>query len=525
MPRPLLPPSLRLLAAVPLLGLPWTAQAGALNDALALARQHDPQFLQAVAERGVNRIQAQAAGAAYYPQAQVSYNQNDSETKPRQTYTLSQPLLSADRWATLKEREPRELLAEATYRMREQELSQRLLKAAGELLRLHENLQFSQAKIAAMDRQSAAAARAFELGQGTITDVRDAKVRLDQARAETLLMETQIGAAQRQLVAMTGAPAGAFVRSVPRVQRWLGLRGLDDYLQAARGHPQLQVAQANQRVAELGVMRADYAFLPVLSATYTITSSAGSKGQYAGLQLSLPLQASSYYQMKGAAASASRALEQTREAELRIRLEIQRLWDLAGAGQREVAIRLEAIQSALLNVEANEKSFKGGVRSQTDVLNSIQTLYQVQQDYVQAVLQLAENQLNLLLMAAVPVDDAMAQVQAMLLPEGANAAAPTTTLAAMAVTSAPTTKLAPMPATPPTAVAATAASAAPVTVPATAEIAAPAAVPIKSPVKTATKAASKAANKAATKAANKAAAKAGTRTAIRTASNGQARVR
>lgn len=534
---------LRLLALVPLLGLHGPTAAGALSDALQLARQHDPQFLQAVAERGVNRISAQAAGAAYYPQAQLSYNQNDSETKPRQTYTLSQPLISADRWATLKEREPREQLAEATYRMREQELSQRLLKAASELLRLHENLQFSQAKIAAMDRQSAAAARAFELGQGTVTDVRDAKVRLDQARAEMLLMEAQIGAAQRQLTAMTGVPAGAFVRSVPRVQRWLGLRSLDDYLQAAaEGHPQLQVAQANQRVAELGVMRADYAFLPVLSATYTVTSSAGRQTQYSGLQLSLPLQASSYYQMKGAAASASRALEQTRETQLRIRLDIQRLWELAGAGQRELAIRLEAIQSAQLNVEANEKSFKGGVRSQTDVLNSIQTLYQVQQDYVNAVLQLAENHLNLLLQAAVPVDDAVAQVQAILLPETANAAVATTRVAAKAPPPAPTASQAIMPSTlPATPSTSTVAAAAPIALPGQVKTSESEAMPVQASTRTSSKATTKAAKKLASKAAARAAAraeakaaaktaalaaaKAGTGGALRTASSGHVPVR
>ena len=56
------------------------------------------------------------------------------------------------------------------------------------------------------------------------------------------------------------------------------------------------------------------------------------------------------------------------------------------------------------------------MRSQIDVLNSIQTLYQVQQDYVSAVLTLADNYLNLLLQAATPADDAVALVQNVLFP-------------------------------------------------------------------------------------------------------------
>ena len=70
-----------------------------------------------------------------------------------------------------------------------------------------------------------------------------------------------------------------------------------------------------------------------------------------------------------------------------------------------------------LSVEANDKSFKGGVRSQIDVLNSIQTYYQVQQEYVTAILTLADNYLNLLLQAATPTNDAVAQVQTLLFPE------------------------------------------------------------------------------------------------------------
>jgi protease secretion system outer membrane protein len=120
--------------------------------------------------------------------------------------------------------------------------------------------------------------------------------------------------------------------------------------------------------------------------------------------------------MKGAAAGANRAQEQLRDAEQQATLEVQRLWGLVSAGQRELEIRLSAIASAELSVDATEKSFKGGVRSQIDVLNSIQTLFQVQQEYVTAVLALSDNYLNLLLQAAVPADEAVTLVQAVLLP-------------------------------------------------------------------------------------------------------------
>jgi protease secretion system outer membrane protein len=120
--------------------------------------------------------------------------------------------------------------------------------------------------------------------------------------------------------------------------------------------------------------------------------------------------------MKGAAANAAKLQDQMRDTEVHTRLEVQRLWALVDAGRAEVAIRLDAIKSAELSVEANEKSFRGGVRSKIDVLNSIQTSFQVQQDYVTSVLTLADNYLNLLLQAAVPANEAIASVQTILFP-------------------------------------------------------------------------------------------------------------
>ncbi len=407
-----------ILAATVWMAFGPTAQAAdALTDAFEQARKFDPLFQAARSERDANVVASQVAGSAYYPQLQGTYTRLETEANTRQTYTLTQPIISADRYATLKESEPREQLASATFQLREQDLGQRLFKAVAELLRANEGLRLNRAKFDALEKQSQSAQRAFELGQGTVTDVRDARVRLDQARADTLTLEAQIGAAQRQLTAITGGPLASLPLSVPRLERTLALKALDDYITSGvRANPQLLVAQQNQRIGELAVIRADSAWLPTLSAVWMNTTSNNVTSNFSGISVSLPLQAGSFYQMKAAAANAVKMQEQARDAELRTRLEVQRLWALVNAGSGEVAIRLEAIHSAELSVDANEKSFRGGVRSQIDVLNSIQTLYQVQQDYVNAVLTLAENYLNLLLQAATPADQAIASTQAVLFP-------------------------------------------------------------------------------------------------------------
>lgn len=407
----------RALAASCVLSFNAAAQSGPLTDALSLALRHDPVFQAAKAERDANMSGAQAAGAAYYPQFQASYQQLEIENSARQTYAISQPLINADKLASYKEAGPREGLAKATYALREQELATRLFKAVSELIKNKESLRLNQAKIDALLKQAESAKKAHELGQGTVTDWRDAQVRLEQARADSLSLEVQIHASSRSIAAMTGQPADRLALQVPRQARSLAIKSLDAWVaEGLNANPQVVMALQNHKLAQINTLRADGAVLPVLNGVYTTTSSNLASNNYFGVTVSLPLQASSLYQMRVAAANANKSQEQARDAEEKTRLEVHRFWSLVNAGLQELPIRLGAIEAAQLSVQANEKSFKGGVRSQIDVLNSIQTLYQVQQDYVNAVLALADHYLNLLLQSANETPQAMAQVQSFLMP-------------------------------------------------------------------------------------------------------------
>lgn len=397
-----------------------TAQASTLVEAYAMALRSDPVFQAAKSERDANLSGAQAAGSSYYPQVQATYQQLEIENSARQTYAISQPIINADKYASYKEAVPREGLAQATYELREQDLATRLFKAVSDLIKNRESLRLNQAKIDALLKQSESAKKAYELGQGTVTDWRDAQVRVEQARADSLSLEVQITANQRLLGVMTGQPAQAWPFQVAQQSRSLTLKDLDAYVaDGLRANPQLVVALQNQKLAQINTLRADGALLPVLNGVYTTTSNNLATNNYFGVTVSLPLQASSVYQMRAAAANAAKSQEQTRDTEEKTRLDIHRYWSLVNAGLKELPIRLGAIDAAKLSVEANEKSFKGGVRSQIDVLNSIQTLFQVQQDHVNAVLSLTENYLNLLLQAAMPTQQAMHQVQNFLIPTSA----------------------------------------------------------------------------------------------------------
>jgi outer membrane protein TolC len=65
-------------------------------------------------------------------------------------------------------------------------------------------------------------------------------------------------------------------------------------------------------------------------------------------------------------------------------------------------------------VTANQKSYEAGVKSTTDVLIAIQTLFQAKNEYAQAAVQQAGQLLNLLLVGAEDTDQAVYRTQAFL---------------------------------------------------------------------------------------------------------------
>ena len=127
--------------------------------------------------------------------------------------------------------------------------------------------------------------------------------------------------------------------------------------------------------------------------------------------MSFPLQGQTVAQISGARAQAERAREQRRQTEQGIQIDIERLRALVESGQEELIIRKEAIIAAELAVQSNLKSQQGGVRTTVDVLNSIQTLANVRNDYANTAATLAENYLSLMLQSAIETNEALAKVQ------------------------------------------------------------------------------------------------------------------
>lgn len=393
---------MRRLTLAVLIGMAFGgAQAAPLSDGYRAARSHDAQFMAAEPERESNNMAAGAAYASYLPSLSASQTKLETEATTRRTYALQQPIFAGDKAAAVMEGSPRSKLAEVVYRQRENELAQRYFKALADWLKASEGLRLVKTKETAFEQQYQSAKRSLEEGVGTVSERQDALLRVEQAKSEGIALMAQQEAAANVLQYMTGErpnddwQLNAAQGPLPAPPDLAACKS-----DAQQQSPSVQQAQIDAELARIGVWKARGAMMPSVNFIVQRTESNGISSNYTGLTVNFPLNAGSAFSTLNASAAAAKQEMLARDSENKVLLDVSRLHGLVMAGHAEVGMRKRAIETAELAVSANEASFKGGVRSKTDVLNSIQALYQTKQDYVTARLNLAENYMNLMLLQA-----------------------------------------------------------------------------------------------------------------------------
>lgn len=393
------------------------AVANNLLDDYQSARKNDATFAASFSDYQTGRIQARMAGTAYYPELRFSRSQLPNETGDRQTVVINQPIISADRWLSLQEAEPRNALADAGLQKNQFELAQRLFGVVSALSASREKLLLNKTNIDALQAQTNSAQRAFQLGMGTVTDVYDAQVRLAQARSQSLTLSSTLQAATRQYEAIVGVPPDkggyVLVNKMPDLK----LPALETFLDQARSiNPNIRFSEIGTEIGEITRKRAKAVYLPSVVATMQRSQFGVNSQTSAGvvLRLDIPLDMSSYSRLETADLALQKLKDTERAVKQQVDLDIQRLHSDVQASLSELGIMQEAIKAAELSVNANEQSFKGGVRSSLDVLNALQALHQSKNAYVTILLQLGERLLSLQITAAVDIGLALKQVQAQL---------------------------------------------------------------------------------------------------------------
>jgi outer membrane protein, protease secretion system len=361
------------------------------------ALTYDPTYQTALAEFQANQASSSQALVAYMPTANLSNQRLQTDTTTRQTATITQPIFDLGNFATLRQASPRQGFAEATFLTKQQDLAMRLLKGANAIILANENLKLNASKMSALDQQALAAKRKLELGQGTVTDLRDIEVKAAQAKSQQLSYKTALSVALKQYAAITGSQPSAKDFVLEQKDRSLALKQPQEYVDLAlQNSPALLASRFSERVAELELEKSTGSLLPTVSATYNKSQAGGTTNSYHGVLVNMPLQAGTYFGRKTVEANYLKAKEATRDTEEKTRVEVERLREQIETGLEALKIQKDAVAAAELSLEANQKSYEGGVRSAVDILNATQTVFQVKSDYVVALMRVAEDLLQLI---------------------------------------------------------------------------------------------------------------------------------
>jgi protease secretion system outer membrane protein len=401
--------------------LPAVSGAQGLMQDFEKARNFDPTFAAARIENKAGELEVKITRMAFYPNARVSVSQLDNENSSRTTLSVTQPILSYEKWLTLKEADPKLALAGAKLEQSQYDLAQRLFKAVSALVDSKEKIALNIKSLNALETQALSARRAFELGMGTITDLRDTEVRLAQVRSQSFVLQAASAAAERQYVALVGHASSGAAYTLKTKLNAFNLPPLDDFMQRAEQRsPALRSNAVSITLAEISKQKNRAALMPSVNAFVQRSQIGGLpavSNSGVALRMDVPIQAGSFF--KGAAADLelNKAQENERNTRQQIRLDVERFYNQLEAIQSELLVRAESIKASELSLDANEQSFKGGVRTKLDVLNALQALFQARADYASAQLRLGETYLSLLTVSATDADEALTQINDMLFTE------------------------------------------------------------------------------------------------------------
>ncbi len=356
------------------------AQAQSFEEAVRAARLADAQYAAQRATVDGRRLQARQAWGAFLPSASAGYSRTDSGGSGKTSLSLTQPLLSYDRYLTLQQSDPLAALAQAEARQADSDLILRVHTAMAEIVRQRESMRSLGVQIDGLQEQYRRALRLRELGQGTVTEVSDFEVRVAVAQGNRVNMQTALQTAVRSFTLLTG-----LTPDVARLALTLPQTGAEpaDALAAAAvarsSAPAPVSARLNLELTRIAARRVKAQYLPELSVQAGYSQSAGAAAvsqTRLGFNVNLPLNAGGYYQFQQAELDLVRAQENLRFAEDSAASDAARLHQTVAALAEEVQIRKRALDGARLAVDANLKSYLGGVKTNIDVVTS----YQIQAD-------------------------------------------------------------------------------------------------------------------------------------------------
>jgi len=341
----------------------------------------------------------------FYEKLHTDPSVSVTENFPAYNYTVSasQPLYRKQNLVALDQ--AKQTLGQGDYVLASvrQDLIVRVAQAYLDVLLARFNIELTESQKAAVSENLAQAKRNFEVGTATITDTNDAQAKYDQIVAQEISTQNDLDNKLAALRAIIGrAPkelkpfGGGFAPQLPTPN------ALDAWIEAAvRDNPQVRIAQANYDIAVLEVDRQRAGHYPTVdlvasfnqgyqggSSSTSLTSAAAfdSRLSVIGVQLNVPLYLGGLIDSRVRQAVAN--LEKTRQdletARRSAQLSAQTAFNGVTSGVAQVNAFEQAVKSAQVSYDSTKLGLEVGVRTNLDVLNQQQQVFQTRFNLAQS---------------------------------------------------------------------------------------------------------------------------------------------
>ena len=398
---------LGVLIALLLVSTPLKAAENLLNLYQA-ALNYDAQYKGIVANTQADREEIEKAGALFYPKAQLSGSIGRGNTD-RTTQSLSgaidthltyntqnlaltvkQPIFNKETMAIYRSAQAYVKGKESLLQSEVSSLITRIANAYFELLYAEEKSTVAQNQIVALSQQLDQANKRYQHGAGTITEISEAQASLDIAQADLVEAKNSADAYRLTLSNMTGREVGDLAKLNPdKISNInMGFESLEYWLKTAMdNNPEIIAAKYAVEVAQQEVEKKQAGHYPTLdlvgARSYSENDSNNTIGAQfdtttVALQFSMPLYAGGYVN-----ASVRQSLDKVEAAKENLNLKtrdintnIKKYFQQMQSEQLSIQAYLQAVKSSDIALDGTSKSFIGGLRTNIDVLNAQQRLYE-----------------------------------------------------------------------------------------------------------------------------------------------------
>lgn len=405
---------------IPLILLACVApSAGALDliEAHRAAREHDADFAAQMSAADAGREYAVQSRAALMPRVNVSGQAGRRNQEVRQSGDLSsllssnangnvygyavsitQPLYRPDAMADSRSLAAQGDISALAFRAAEQDLILRVAQTYFGVLLAQDALAFARAQRAAVAEQLAAAKERFDSGRARVTDVAEAQANYDALAAAEIAAESDLAVSRARFFALTGRdgedpdPIADGQASTPAedLQSWLN-RARANSLEVRIRDRESAVADSEVNrtrlagrlsvdiVAKLDDSRQDGELSPLAYPDHSRQTSVG-------LQFSMPVFAGGALESRyrQAVAKRNQAQQQAEATRREVEVNVREAHTQVTSGAMRVTALRQGLTSAQTSLEAGELGREVGNRTNLDVLNLQQQVYDVKRDLADA---------------------------------------------------------------------------------------------------------------------------------------------